>query len=361
MPGLNVRGVIKRFGAVEAVKEISFEVEDRTFLTLLGPSGSGKTTLLRCIAGFEILDEGEIYIGSDLVSSVPRGIHKLPAARDLGMVFQSYALWPHMNVFENIAHSLRIRKVPLNEISDRIADVLRMVRLEGMEKRFPSQLSGGQQQRVAIARALVYKPKLLLLDEPLSNLDAKLRKEMRYELRELQQAAQITAVYVTHDQAEALTLSDRVCVMDHGVMEQMGTPREVYTKPFSSFVADFMGSANLLPARVFANSGMEGGKIVLQNGVEISCACPPQFSPGTDVVAAIRPEDMDLELSPPVDVANVLAVKINRKTYVGQIEEYLVEFGGVELTVTRRLSDEMQVGSQAHLAIPPLRVVILPA
>ncbi|RLF25672.1 MAG: ABC transporter ATP-binding protein, partial [Thermoprotei archaeon] len=236
--------VTKRFGDFVAVDHISFHVREGEFFTLLGPSGCGKTTTLRLIAGFYKPDEGEIYFDNKLVNDLP------PWKRNIGMVFQNYALWPHMNVWDNIAYGLKVRKIPRREIEKRVKEAIRLVGLEGLEKRKPSQLSGGQQQRVALARALVIEPQVLLLDEPLSNLDAKVRAQLRVEIRKLQKKLKITTIYVTHDQEEALSISDRVAVMSHGRILQIGTPREVYENPSSRFIADFIGMSNFIEGTV---------------------------------------------------------------------------------------------------------------
>ncbi len=238
-----------------AVKDTSLNIEPGTFVTLLGPSGCGKTTTLRMIAGFESPDEGEIYLGDEPINELT------PNKRDTAMVFQSYALLPHYNVFDNVAYGLKLRKVPQDEIKERVTRVLKLVELEGMESRMTNQLSGGQQQRVALARALVIEPSVLLFDEPLSNLDAKLRVTMRTEIRRIQQEVGITAIYVTHDQSEAMALSDNIIIMSKGVVEQMGSPQEIYYHPKNEFVADFIGEANFLPGEYI---GKPGKTIVLR-------------------------------------------------------------------------------------------------
>ncbi|MBO4819481.1 MAG: ABC transporter ATP-binding protein [Firmicutes bacterium] len=232
-----------------AVKDTDLVIEPGSFVTLLGPSGCGKTTTLRMIAGFESPDEGEIYLGDEAINALT------PDKRDTAMVFQSYALLPHYNVFDNVAYGLKLRKVPKDEIKERVTKILKLVELEGMEGRMTNQLSGGQQQRVALARALVIEPSVLLFDEPLSNLDAKLRVTMRTEIRRIQQEVGITAVYVTHDQSEAMALSDNIIVMSNGQVEQMGTPQEIYYHPKNEFVADFIGEANFLPGEYLNEPG----------------------------------------------------------------------------------------------------------
>src|SRR6266508_1379205 len=253
MAGIQIERLTKRFGAVIAVRDLSLDIRDREFVTLLGPSGCGKTTLLRLIAGFMAPDEGVIRVGS-VTLSTPAGVVP-PERRGMGMVFQNYAVWPHRTAYQNVAFGLEVRKVGRAETRARVARVLELVNLAGLERRYPSELSGGQQQRVALARSLVVEPGILLLDEPLSNLDAKLRERMRWELKELQRHTGITFVYVTHDQSEAMALSDHVAVLHGGELAQLGVPREVYTHPASKTVADFMGLVNLIPGRVVRAAG----------------------------------------------------------------------------------------------------------
>ena len=251
MAGITIADVSKSYGGKAedlAVSGLNLEIRDNTFVTLLGPSGCGKTTTLRLIAGYLVPDAGTIHVGSRLISSP--GSVVPPEARGMGMVFQNYAVWPHKTVFENVVFGLRVRKVPAHQAREQVGKALALVNLSGLESRLPGELSGGQQQRVALARSLVVEPEILLLDEPLSNLDAKLREKMRGELKELQRRTGITFVYVTHDQAEALALSDQIAVMHGGVLQQFGTPQEVYSRPANRIVADFMGLVNLLPGRI---------------------------------------------------------------------------------------------------------------
>src|SRR5512136_933029 len=239
---MNIRldDVVKRFGTLEAVSHVSLDIKDDELFTLLGPSGCGKTTILRLVGGFHKPDQGRIYFGDKEVSALA------PYERNIGMVFQNYALWPHMTVANNVAYGLKLKKISTSGIAERLSRVLKLVNLTGLETRYPGQLSGGQQQRVALARALVLNPDVLLLDEPLSNLDAKIRQQVRAEIRKLQKDLAITAIYVTHDQEEALSLSDRIAVLDHGKIQQIGSPRDLYQRPENSFVADFIGINNLI-------------------------------------------------------------------------------------------------------------------
>ena len=257
MASVTITGVTKSFGNVTVLQEFNQKFEDGEFITLLGPSGCGKTTMLRLIAGFEKPSSGEIYIGDKLVSSEKEFLP--PEKRGIGMVFQSYAVWPHMNVFDNIAYPLKIQKINKNEIEERVNQVLKIVHLEQYKDRFPSELSGGQQQRVALGRALVAQPEILLLDEPLSNLDAKLREEMRYEIKEITKKLKITVIYVTHDQIEAMTMSDRIVLINKGEVQQVAPPQEIYSKPKNMFVANFVGKVDFIKGKV------EGSKILLDN------------------------------------------------------------------------------------------------
>ena len=284
---IEIRNLTKTYGGIAVVDDVSFDVAPGEFLTLLGPSGCGKTTTLRCIAGFNKPDGGAIRIDGNDVSEVP------PYRRHLGMVFQSYALFPHLTVYENIAFGLHIRSVSRAETMERVSKALDMVQLSGMEERLPKQLSGGQQQRVALARALIYEPRVLLLDEPLSNLDAKLRVQMRNEIRILQQTLGVTAVYVTHDQEEALSISDRIAVMNRGKLEQLSAPWDIYNRPQTLFTASFVGAANVLPAEVAMTNGSEV-RLVVAGGLELAL-CGERPPPGSNVWAIVRPEAVVVE------------------------------------------------------------------
>src|SRR5262245_6696153 len=272
MAGISIRGLSKSFGEnaeVAAVADVDIEIKDNSFVTLLGPSGCGKTTTLRLIAGYIVPDSGMIEINGRVLSS-PSSVVP-PEARGMGMVFQNYAIWPHKNVFENVVFGLKLRKVPAAEAREKVAETLALVNLSGLEARYPNELSGGQQQRVALARSLVVQPDILLLDEPLSNLDAKLRERMRTELKELQRRTGITFVYVTHDQAEALALSDQIAVMNAGRVQQIGSPFDVYAHPANRLVADFMGLVNLLPGKVRERKG-DGGAVEIAPGLTVEVA-----------------------------------------------------------------------------------------
>ena len=295
MPGVRLEAVSKHFGEVGAVEAVSLDVADGAFVTLLGRSGCGKTTTLRMIAGLERNDAGRIYIGEHLVSSPGSGVFLPPERRDIGMVFQSYAIWPHMTVFENVAYPLQVRKRPRAEVETRVTATLRLLEMDELATRAATALSGGQQQRVAIARALVFEPALLLMDEPLSNLDAKLREQMRVELRALQRRLKITTVYVTHDQDEAMALADQVALMHNGRLLQIAPPEEIYARPASRTVAEFFGMPNLLTAKIVEADGtlarVEG------EGWEGWCSAPADLKPGDRVTVLIRPEAIELRPS----------------------------------------------------------------
>ena len=310
MSSITIKRLTKSFGDVEVLKEFSEEFHDGEFVTLLGPSGCGKTTMLRIIAGFEKPTTGEVCIDDQVVSSAD--VFVPPEKREIGMVFQSYAVWPHMNVFDNVAYPLKIKKVAKDEIKKRVDAILEVVHLSQYADRMPSQLSGGQQQRVALGRALVAEPKLLLLDEPLSNLDAKLRESMRYEIKEIQRCLGITVVYVTHDQVEAMTMSDRVFVINQGVIQQIGSPIEIYSHPANQFVADFVGKVN------FLRGSVEGGRIKLK-GVDQFL---PYDGPVTgDVVVAVRPENIRI-----VDQGQLSGV-LESQFFLGEVNDCRVRVG----------------------------------
>ncbi|HWU37953.1 MAG TPA: ABC transporter ATP-binding protein, partial [Candidatus Acidoferrum sp.] len=294
MGHISVLGITKRFGKLAAVDRVDLEIAEGEFVTLLGPSGCGKTTMLRMLAGFLTPEEGRILVDGELYSSPERCLP--PERRQMGMVFQSYAVWPHRTAFENVAFGLKIRKRPAAEIRERVGAILKLVGLEGLEDRYAAQLSGGQQQRVALARSLVVEPRILLLDEPLSNLDAKLRERMRLELKQLQRRTGITFVYVTHDQAEAMALSDRIAVFRQGRVHQYASPREVYERPADKVVADFMGLVNFLEGRVEGPG--PSGMVRIRPDLVLPVELPGWARAGQQVWLAIRPED--ISLLPPV-------------------------------------------------------------
>ena len=311
MSEVSIEHVFKRFGDVTAVSDFDLTVKDGEFVSLLGPSGCGKTTSLRMIAGFERATEGEIYIGDHCVSSHIKNTFVPPEKRDIGMVFQSYAVWPHMTVTENVAYPLKIQKVPKEERAARVAEMLKLVHLDEYGSRYPHQLSGGQQQRVALARALVMRPGLLLLDEPLSNLDAKLRESMRFEISSIQKELGITVIYVTHDQSEAMTMSDRVVVMSRGVIQQIGTPYEIYRNPANKMVADFIGLVN------FVEGEVQGDRVYI-SGTGVSF---PNTSGITgSATIAVRPENITMSRT-----SGTIEGTLVHRFYLGDAVDYRVQ------------------------------------
>jgi iron(III) transport system ATP-binding protein len=329
---LELRNISKHFasrdgtGDVRAVDDVTIDIERGQFVTLLGPSGCGKTTTLRLIAGFEFPTHGAIVLDGRPIDELP------PNRRDMAMVFQSYAIFPHLNVFENIAYGLKIKKPGQAEIRRKVAGVLALTELQGLENRAPNQLSGGQQQRVALARALVMEPKVLLFDEPLSNLDAKLRVQMRSEIRRIQQELGITSVYVTHDQDEAMVLSDQIVIMHKGRVQQTGNAIGIYRRPANRFVADFIGRANFLPVEMLERSDDKWR--VRLHGVVLDAPGADDVQLGKPAVLLVRPESLRLSTRPPVgDVA--LQATVARTSYLGSLAEYEIDLAGQRLTAVR--------------------------
>jgi spermidine/putrescine transport system ATP-binding protein len=312
---VELQNVTKKFGDFVAVENVSLQIETGEFFSLLGPSGCGKTTCLRMIAGFELLTEGEISIRGQPMGDIP------PYKRPVNTVFQNYALFPHMTIFENVAFGLEMKKVPRSEIKTRVNDTLEMVRLPELANRKPRQLSGGQQQRVALARALVNRPQVLLLDEPLSALDLKLRKAMQLELKELQQQVGITFIFVTHDQEEAITMSDRIAVMNDGLILQVGDPVEIYERPNSRFVADFIGETNFIEGEV-VESASDKTVVDLGSGVKIAARRVDDLSPGQTVTVALRPEKMSLHATPAADNGASVPATVQEAVYIGTDTRY---------------------------------------
>ncbi|WP_296959231.1 ABC transporter ATP-binding protein [uncultured Dialister sp.] len=307
---LQLKNINKYFGKNHVIKNVNLNFEKGHFITFLGPSGCGKTTLLRMIAGFYEPDEGEILLNGKNIERVP------PYDRNTAMVFQEYALFPHMNVFDNVSYGLRVKKKPKDEIEKRVKQALSLMQLEGMEKRFPNQMSGGQQQRVAVARALVMNPEVLLLDEPLSNLDAKLRENVRVELRQIQQKMGLSTIYVTHDQSEALSMSDAIVVLKDGIVHQVGTPQEIYFEPKTAFVADFIGTTNLISLKA------ESGNRVTYGGVSFASSNP--VKEGVEYVASVRPESAGLSKDPVENQVNLKA-RITNTMFLGEKVRYFLQ------------------------------------
>jgi iron(III) transport system ATP-binding protein len=321
MAVIRIDNVSKSFGKTEVLKEFTAEFADGEFITLLGPSGCGKTTMLRMLAGFERPTSGAIMIDEKVMSSDKEFVP--PEKRGIGMVFQSYAVWPHMNVFKNVAYPLKIRKLPKEEIKEKVDRILEIVHLSQYANRMPSELSGGQQQRVALARALVAQPSMLLLDEPLSNLDAKLREEMRFEIKEIQKKLGINVVYVTHDRAEAMTMSDRIFVLNAGVMQQVGTPEEIYRHPVNSFVANFVGKV------AFLKGNAEGGYVTV-SGTDEKLRYDGHVSGKAEI--AVRPENIKI-LSGDDDPSGGISATVSSVYFMGEYTDFRVTVGLSELRI----------------------------
>jgi ABC-type Fe3+/spermidine/putrescine transport system ATPase subunit len=358
-PHIEVDGLEIKYGNVLAVRGVSFVVQPGEQLTLLGPSGCGKTTTLRAIAGLEKPSGGEIRIGGAPVYSAAQRINVPAEKRGLSMVFQSYAIWPHMSVFDNVAYGLRVRRVAAAEIAKKVDHALGMVQMRAFADRSASQLSGGQQQRVALARAFVFQPSVLLFDEPLSNLDAKLRADMRIELRELQHRLGITSLYVTHDLEEALAMSDRIVVMRDGRIEQTGTPDEIYSMPGSAFVADFVGSANLIRGRHRAElSG--NGRIALETaGGQIIYGTAYDRPVGDRLTMSVRTVHVRLGASRPDGGVNVWPVKVEKSVFQGDFSQVHIDWGGERLIARCAAMEPVADGTALYMTIEPRHAVLL--
>ena len=364
---IEVTGLVKTFadgsgGRVNAVDRISFKVEEGRFYTLLGPSGCGKTTTLRCIAGLEKPDAGEINVSGTAVFSSASGAFVPPYRRAIGMVFQSYAIWPHLTVLENVAFPLRVskEKISNDEIRKRVSEALGQVEMGGLEDRMATQLSGGQQQRLALARALVRRPQVLLLDEPLSNLDAKLRERMRFELRELQRRLRITTLYVTHDQIEALSMSNVIAVMSAGVIVQEGAPREIYLQPKTKFVANFIGSTNQINGQV-SKVGSDGTGVVHTDAGDVCCGLLPGLTQGTKVIVMVRPESVVLHQKKPPENENVIEGKVGAAMFLGEYVDCTVDIGKNVLQTHQHYTLQLRRGDPVWVELPAGECMALPA
>jgi iron(III) transport system ATP-binding protein len=352
MPKLILQNVVKAYGRALAVDGLSLEVQEGELLTLLGPSGCGKTTTLRAVSGFVGLDSGHIYIGDREVTDIP------PERRGIGLVFQNYALWPHMTVFQNLAFGLQLRKLPAKTIAEKIHRGLAMVKLEGFETRYPRQLSGGQQQRIALARALVLEPDILLLDEPLSNLDALLREQMRFEIAQIHRQAGITSIYVTHDQTEAMVISDRIAIMDQGKLVQIGPPAQIYASPASRFVAGFMGTTSFVHGKVEELRGeavrvrTDAGALLWGKGRGLAV--------GQGVVVAVRPEHVRFVEQGGAET-NVFEVRVARASFVGELIDYQLELHGSSLRARGPVAGAVPEGRQVWVRLDPESLPVLTA
>jgi iron(III) transport system ATP-binding protein len=352
----NERGQI-----VKAAQNVTFEVPEGKLFTLLGPSGCGKTTTLRSIAGLEKPRAGEISVGGRVVFSSEKNTFINPNKRNFGMVFQSYAIWPHMNVFENAAFPLRVREAKLSkeEIEEKVMRVLRTVALDHLADREATKLSGGQQQRLALARALTMEPQLLLLDEPLSNLDAKLRERMRFELKRLQRELKLTTVYVTHDQSEALALSHQIAVMNEGEIIQIGSPRDIYERPRNQFVADFVGSANFLDATVLAREAQPDSFRVQTPLGSLQCCAVEPLGVGDKVVISLRPEDVHVSAERPQE-PNVWEAMVDAKIFLGEYIEFQFKVADTLLLARVHPSFSPPVGTRVYVKMNPEKCIAIP-
>ena len=367
---ITIKGLRKYYSSegkiIKALDDVDVHIPPNTIYTLLGPSGCGKTTLLRCIVGLETPDAGEIRIGDEIVWSSEKNIYLPTEKRKLGMVFQTYAIWPHMDVFNNVAYPLQVQKLPKQEIRERVAKTLAFVQLEGFEKRPATKLSGGQQQRVALARALVAEPKVILFDEPLSNLDAKLREETRKELKEFLTELKITAIYVTHDRLEALALSDTIAVMRSGKIVETGTPRQIYFGASSSFVADFIGRSNLVPGTVI--KGNDNETLVESKIGKISCK-KTGFAPGTEVTLCLRPEFIHPKKAsaiPPGGLSdddrlliNLVQGKLETMLFIGDAYEGEIRSGDTLLMAQFDPDTEIKEGDEVAFRVLPQNCLVV--
>jgi iron(III) transport system ATP-binding protein len=356
---IEIENLVVRYGDIIAVRGVSFSVRRGEHVTLLGPSGCGKTTILRSIAGLEQPAAGEIRIDGRPVYSASRRINIPTEKRGLSMVFQSYAIWPHMSVFDNVAYGLRVRKVGKQEIEEKVHWALALVGLGDFDRRSAAKLSGGQQQRVALARSIVFAPTVLLFDEPLSNLDARLRARMRIEIKELQRQIGITTVYVTHDLEEALAVSDRVIVMDAGVIVQSGSPGEIYNMPRTAFVADFVGAANLIQGRLRPNLARDDLIVLETLAGSLVYGESLGRATGEEVTFAVRTVFPTLSRAAPAEPLNVWPASIRRRVLLGDIIEYLIDWDGRQLVLRRLASELYDEGEQVYLRIEPQHCVLL--
>lgn len=358
---IEVENLEVSFGAVPAVRGVSFTVMHGEQLTLLGPSGCGKTTTLRAIAGLERPVAGEIRIDGAPIYSAARNINVPAEKRGMSMVFQSYAIWPHMSVFDNVAYGLRVRRETAAAIRDKVTQALELVQMQGLADRRASQLSGGQQQRVALARAFVFQPSVLLFDEPLSNLDAKLRADMRIELRELQHRLGITSVYVTHDLEEALAMSDRIVVMRDGLVEQTGTPDEIYGLPRSAFVADFVGSANLVHGRNRRDLAKDGLLALETPGGQVIYGSAYGRPMGDEITVSVRTVHLQISSQRPAGDRNVWPARVEKTVFQGDFTQVHVLWGDQRLIARCAALDALPVGQEVFITVDPKRVVLLGA
>ncbi len=347
MASVDLRGLTKRFGSLAVVDDVSLRIDHGQLVCLLGPSGCGKTTTLRLLAGFLEPSDGEIHVGDRLVSSKAPPLP--PEQRKMSMIFQSYALWPHMTVAENIIYGLRLRKIDRATIAKKLDVILKATKLEILAQRYPGELSGGQQQRVALARALIVEPETLLLDEPLSNLDANLREEMRFEIRRLHDEYRYTTVYVTHDQSEAMTTADLIAVMNAGRIDQLGSPEDIYDRPQSEFVARFIGASNVIKGEARDDNHISFAGATLQ-------VVGAKLNPGESGVIAIRQHDIQLSTEAPQDPQNAVKATVTRQVFLGANRDYMVETAdGTTLRIVTATETAVPRGTEVWLHLPPER------
>ncbi|MCI2421010.1 ABC transporter ATP-binding protein [Saccharopolyspora sp. K220] len=374
---LNVDNLVKSFDStgggrkraterkrVYAIGGASFDVQEGELFTLLGPSGCGKTTTLRSIAGLERPDSGRITLGDRVLFDAGKGVNVAANRRELGMVFQSYAIWPHMSVFKNVSFPLdvlpRNRRPKRQEISERVERVLQVTELSEYAARPATKLSGGQQQRLALARALVIQPDLMLLDEPLSNLDAKLRENMRFELKRLQRELGLTAIYVTHDQSEALVMSSRIAVMNGGNIEQIGKPRAVYTNPATKFVAEFIGTSNFVKGVVASVDGDEVAVDTVEGRLVSKCGEVPPPAVGADALLSLRPESIDVSLTQGPSTVNTWSGQVLTRAFMGDAVDHVVGVGKLEIRTRSNPTQSIEPGTRVHLSVDPTKVILVP-
>jgi iron(III) transport system ATP-binding protein len=347
LASVDLRGLTKRFGSLAVVDNVSLRIDHGQLVCLLGPSGCGKTTTLRLIAGFLEPSDGEIRVGDRVVSSVAKTLP--PEQRKMSMIFQSYALWPHMTVEENIVYGLRLRKLDRDTIAKKLGVILKATKLEILAQRYPGELSGGQQQRVALARALIVEPETLLLDEPLSNLDANLREEMRFEIRRLHDEYRYTTVYVTHDQSEAMTTADLIAVMNAGKIDQLGSPEDIYDRPESEFVARFIGASNVIKGEARDGNHLAFSGATLQ-------VVGAKLSAGQSAVVAIRQHDVQLATQAPQSLENAVKATVTRQVFLGASRDYMVETAdGTTLRIVTSTENPVPRGTEVWLTLPPDR------
>ena len=347
LASVELRGLTKRFGPLRVVDQVSLRIDHGQLICLLGPSGCGKTTTLRLIAGFLEPSDGEIHVGDRVMSSKAKTLP--PESRKMSMIFQSYALWPHMTVAENIVYGLRLRKMDRDTIAKKLAAILSTTKLEILAQRYPGELSGGQQQRVALARALIVEPETLLLDEPLSNLDANLREEMRFEIRRLHDEYRYTTVYVTHDQSEAMTTADLIAVMNAGKIDQLGTPEQIYARPESEFVARFIGASNVIKGVARDDNHIAFAGATLQ-------VVGAKLKAGQDAAVAIRQHDIQLSTQIPQGQTNAVKATVTRQVFLGASRDYMVETSdGSSLRVVTSTENAVAKGIEVWLTLPPER------